>query len=414
MGMIGRLGVGRVKHLQIRWLWIQEMAKSGKLKVSKVPTADNTSDVGTKYLPVLSHQQHTEGLGVFSERAIFPEVQELHMLSGPGDGEEQYRSSDSDEGFQTDRELFRRYEHYQELDSDGEPVETYSDYSPPSEYRWPHRGDSPLPSESEEWENEFADASPDRTRSGPPTDVARSGPDTDFSDQEAPERELGAVDREMGTAQGVEIGAISPETGEVMSVQELDLCLERLALRNPLGLAAPAQNQVGVRNEAIQELHTAPEAAMDPRPDPADIGVEVGEVYEWEPRPKKVCRRDVAVQVSRNLLGMPQSPPNTAVTETEPPSPTSPAVPGTVGWLDPDGQAAAASLAGELDVAITGPPEEVIEAFQEEEAFLEHFEGPELQPAGDKQSFWDGRGPGRYCHNPNGCRPGTSDHSATG
>ena len=150
-----------------------------------------------------------------------------------------------------------------------------------------------------------------------------------------------------------------------MSVQELGLCLERLALRNPLGLAAPAQNQVGVRNEAIQELHTAPEAAMDPNPDPADTGVEVGEVYEWEPRPKKVCRRDVAAQVSRNLLGLPQSPPNTAVTETEPPSPTSPAVPGTLGWLDPDGQAAAASLAEELDEAMTGPPPEVVEAFQD-------------------------------------------------
>ena len=74
MGMINRMGVGRVKHLSIRWLWIQEMSKSGKLKVSKVLTTDNTSDIGTKYLPVALHQQHTEGLGVHPQERIFPDV----------------------------------------------------------------------------------------------------------------------------------------------------------------------------------------------------------------------------------------------------------------------------------------------------------------------------------------------------
>ena len=53
--------------------------------------------------------------------------------------------------------------------------------------------------------------------------------------------------------------------------------------------------------------------------------------------------------------------------------------------MDADGQAAAASLAEELDVAMTGPPPEVVEAFQDEEQFLEHFEGPELHPEGDDE-----------------------------
>ena len=84
------------------------MAKSGLLRVSKVLTTDSASDIGTKYLPVLLHQQHTDGLGVFSEQAIFPEVQMLHMLTGPDDQESpQYHSSSSDEEFLREMNLQR-------------------------------------------------------------------------------------------------------------------------------------------------------------------------------------------------------------------------------------------------------------------------------------------------------------------
>ena len=49
-GIIARQGKGRVKHLQIRTLFLQELHKTGELEVSKVGTKENTADIGTKPL----------------------------------------------------------------------------------------------------------------------------------------------------------------------------------------------------------------------------------------------------------------------------------------------------------------------------------------------------------------------------
>ena len=49
-GIITRQGVGRVKHLQIRTLFLQEPHKQGTLSVHPVGTKENTADIGTKPL----------------------------------------------------------------------------------------------------------------------------------------------------------------------------------------------------------------------------------------------------------------------------------------------------------------------------------------------------------------------------
>ena len=49
-GIITRQGVGRVKHLQIRTLFLQELHKQGTLSVHPVGTKENTADIGTKPL----------------------------------------------------------------------------------------------------------------------------------------------------------------------------------------------------------------------------------------------------------------------------------------------------------------------------------------------------------------------------
>lgn len=43
-----RSGVGRVRHISLRVLWIQTKVKEGLLTVGKVTTKDNVSDLGTK------------------------------------------------------------------------------------------------------------------------------------------------------------------------------------------------------------------------------------------------------------------------------------------------------------------------------------------------------------------------------
>ena len=49
-GIASRIGSGKVRHLQIRDLWVQERVRSGELQLGKVGTDVNRSDMGTKYL----------------------------------------------------------------------------------------------------------------------------------------------------------------------------------------------------------------------------------------------------------------------------------------------------------------------------------------------------------------------------
>ena len=45
-----RIGSGKVRHLQIRDLWVQERVREGDLLLDRVSTLENRSDLGTKYL----------------------------------------------------------------------------------------------------------------------------------------------------------------------------------------------------------------------------------------------------------------------------------------------------------------------------------------------------------------------------
>ena len=58
IGMVHRLGVGKVRHLAVGDLWVQHPTRSGKIRVSKMSGLDNPSDAQTRYLapePLLRH-----------------------------------------------------------------------------------------------------------------------------------------------------------------------------------------------------------------------------------------------------------------------------------------------------------------------------------------------------------------------
>jgi hypothetical protein len=65
--MTDRLGVGRVRHMQTRWMWLQERVHFGDLQVLHVGTKVNMSDVLTKVLTRLEQDKHLEAIGL-----IFP------------------------------------------------------------------------------------------------------------------------------------------------------------------------------------------------------------------------------------------------------------------------------------------------------------------------------------------------------
>ena len=48
--MVFRKGIGRVRHLETKYLWIQDALRDKKLQLLKVKGTENPADIGTKYL----------------------------------------------------------------------------------------------------------------------------------------------------------------------------------------------------------------------------------------------------------------------------------------------------------------------------------------------------------------------------
>ena len=65
--VLQRSGVGRIRHLSCRVLWIQQLVKSKQLETSTIPTKENYADLGTKKLSRDRMQYLMNGVGVFDE-----------------------------------------------------------------------------------------------------------------------------------------------------------------------------------------------------------------------------------------------------------------------------------------------------------------------------------------------------------
>ena len=57
IGMCSRTGVGKSRHIQVRWLWIQDAIRDKVVRVRKVRGTDNEADMGTKDLDGPTHQR---------------------------------------------------------------------------------------------------------------------------------------------------------------------------------------------------------------------------------------------------------------------------------------------------------------------------------------------------------------------
>ena len=58
-----RRGLGKVKHLDKIWLWVQEIVNQGKAKLEKVHTTKNLSDVLTKAVSGADLRRFVEEVG---------------------------------------------------------------------------------------------------------------------------------------------------------------------------------------------------------------------------------------------------------------------------------------------------------------------------------------------------------------
>ena len=57
-GIASRRGLGKLKHVDIKELWIQEKVSEGDLKITKIPGTINLADALTKYCDVHVTDHH--------------------------------------------------------------------------------------------------------------------------------------------------------------------------------------------------------------------------------------------------------------------------------------------------------------------------------------------------------------------
>ena len=61
-GFAQRQGLGRMRHIQTRYMWIQERVKEGHLKVLPVRGTNNAADILTKAVAGTLREKHLEFL----------------------------------------------------------------------------------------------------------------------------------------------------------------------------------------------------------------------------------------------------------------------------------------------------------------------------------------------------------------
>ena len=63
LGIIGRCGLGKVRHLETSYLWLQDIVTAKRISIKKVKGVDNPAVLGTKHLKAEDTQKHLSFLG---------------------------------------------------------------------------------------------------------------------------------------------------------------------------------------------------------------------------------------------------------------------------------------------------------------------------------------------------------------
>ena len=63
IGIASRIGIGKVRHIEVSQLWVQEKVSEGRISVEKVGTNHNLADALTKYVDKDKLEHHIKHAG---------------------------------------------------------------------------------------------------------------------------------------------------------------------------------------------------------------------------------------------------------------------------------------------------------------------------------------------------------------
>ena len=76
---VGRRGLGKMKHLEIRDLWLQKEVRDGKVIVSKIPGEENPADLMTKILNTKDIRERVKGMSLQVDFVKEPDCTDVHL-----------------------------------------------------------------------------------------------------------------------------------------------------------------------------------------------------------------------------------------------------------------------------------------------------------------------------------------------
>ena len=79
IGIANRVGIGKVRHIEVNQLWLQEKVYGGEIETVKVRTEENMADALTKAVSAKSLGEHISGVGAeiaMGRHSLVPKLNE--------------------------------------------------------------------------------------------------------------------------------------------------------------------------------------------------------------------------------------------------------------------------------------------------------------------------------------------------
>ena len=71
-----RIGLGGMRHMENRYLWIQEELRAQRMKLTKIKGTENATDVATKHVDATTLKKGMVTIGLINRTRYHPVVQQ--------------------------------------------------------------------------------------------------------------------------------------------------------------------------------------------------------------------------------------------------------------------------------------------------------------------------------------------------
>ena len=85
IGIGNRIGIGKVRHIEVTQLWVQEKVAKGEIKLTKVKSEVNLADMLTKAVDSTSIEYHMSNVNAFRSNDRHSLAPQLDYMKGEGE-----------------------------------------------------------------------------------------------------------------------------------------------------------------------------------------------------------------------------------------------------------------------------------------------------------------------------------------